>query len=43
LKQRLEDIERMYNSEPPEIDAARRQQMINQSYRDYEKQMGSPA
>jgi hypothetical protein len=42
LVQRLAEIERMYNAKPPEIDAARRQQLINQAFRDYEKQMGSP-
>jgi hypothetical protein len=43
LQQRLAEIERMYNAKPPEIDAARRQQLINQAFRDYEKQMGSSA
>jgi hypothetical protein len=41
LLQRLAEIERMYNAKPPEVDAARRQQLINQAWRDYEKQMGS--
>lgn len=42
LQQRLAEIETMFNARPQQIDAVTRQQLRNQAFREYGKQLSAP-